>query len=75
MAISKNLVTSALQLQVEKGVNSQGDPILGKITYRNIKADATEQDLYDVAQVLGGLQQYTLAAIQRIDTNDLVEEI
>lgn len=75
MAINKVLVTSALQLKVVKGVNSQGQPILGSITYKNIKVDATEQNLYDVAQVLIGLQQHSLDSVQRVDTNDLEEAI
>jgi hypothetical protein len=73
MAINKNLTSSELQLMVAKGVDTQGKPIVGKVTYKNIKLTATEQDLYDVALVLNGLQQYELKNVQRIDTNDLEE--
>jgi hypothetical protein len=75
MAIVKNLVGSSLQLRVTKGANDNGQPIVGRITYNNIKSNATEQDMYDVAQVLLGLQQHPASLIQCIDYNDLEEGI
>ena len=72
MAVIKTIVSATLQLQLQKGLDAQGNPVLGKMSYRNIKADAGEQEVYDTAVVLSGLQQHSLQNIYRINTNQLV---
>ncbi len=74
MAVVKSLMASQLQLQVVKDTDAKGSPVLGKITYSNIKTAAAEQDLYDVGIALGGLQQYPLYGVLRINTNQLINE-
>jgi hypothetical protein len=71
--VAWRLIGSALQFKVTKGVNEKGQPVVGTITYNNIKPGATEQDMYDVSQVLLGLQQHPASLIQCIDYNDLEE--
>ena len=40
-------------------------------TYSNLKADATSQDIYDVAKALEGLQEYTAIEIAKIENTTL----
>ena len=51
MAISKVLLSNSLSIEVETGeVDTAGDPKYAKKTFSGIKATATTQDIYDVAQ-------------------------
>ncbi|MCD5406428.1 MAG: DUF1659 domain-containing protein [Desulfotomaculum sp.] len=72
MTVIKTIVAATLQLQLQKGLDAEGNPVLGKMSYRNIQAAAGEQAVYDTALVLAGLQQHTLQDVYRINTNQLV---
>jgi len=62
-----------LQLELQTGVDAQGNPVYRDKNLRYIKPDAADQDLFDVAQALAGLQEYTLSKVSRIDTSQLVQ--
>lgn len=74
MAVVKTPTNSVLRIQLQTGVNAEGDPIYRNRSFNNIKANALDQDLFDVADVLAGLQQHTLVAIMRVDNAQLAEE-
>ncbi|ADI02005.1 MAG TPA: DUF1659 domain-containing protein [Syntrophothermus lipocalidus] len=71
MAVQAVTVTSELIVNVENGVNAQGNPILAARRYRNVKPSATSDDVYAVGQTLAGLQEKPVAGIQRRDVADL----
>lgn len=73
MAVTKNPVVSTIRLSLVTGTTAQGDPILKQTSLNNVKTGAADQDLFDVANVLIGLQEYQLEGIKRIDTADLSE--
>lgn len=74
MAVVKNLVTTTLQLEVQKGVNANGDPVLGKVSFRNVKGGAAVQDIYDVALTLADLQQLPLDGVNLVEENHLIDQ-
>lgn len=74
MAVVKNLESATLQLVVQKGVNAKGDPVLGKVSFRNVKGTADIQDIYDVALTLGELQQLPLSGVNLVEDNHLIDQ-
>lgn len=73
MAVNRVPAGTVLQLELQTGVDPQGNPIYRNKNLRFIKPDAADQDLFDVAQALAGLQEYTLSKISRIDASQLVQ--
>ena len=56
---------SSLQLRLVVGSNPEtGAPIINSKTFTKIKSTAIEQDAYDVATALTGLQKYTVDEIR-----------
>ena len=65
---------SALQFRLVVGVNPEtGAPIINSKTFAKIKATALEQDAYDVATALVGLQKYTVDEIRLEKESQLTE--
>jgi len=73
MAVNRVPGGTILQLELQTGVDAQGNPVYRDKNLRYIKPDAADQDLFDVAQALAGLQEYTLSKVSRIDTSQLVQ--
>ena len=56
---------SSLQLRMVTGTNpTTGAPIIESKTFNKIKSSAIEQDAYDVASALVGLQKYPVDEIR-----------
>ncbi|MEA3454754.1 MAG: DUF1659 domain-containing protein, partial [Candidatus Caldatribacteriota bacterium] len=56
---------SSLQLRLVVGTNPEtGAPIVQSKTFNKIKSSAAEQDAYDVAGALLGLQKYSMDEIR-----------
>ena len=56
---------SSLQLRLVVGTNPDtGAPIVNSKTFSKIKSAAIEQDVYDAATALIGLQKYTVDEIR-----------
>ena len=65
---------SALQFRLVVGTNPiTGAPIINSKTFANIKSAALDQDVYDVATALTGLQKYPLDEI-RLERESLLTE-
>ena len=65
---------SALQFRLIVGSNPEtGAPIINSKTFNKIKSTATEQDTYDVATALVGLQKYPLNEIRFEKESQLTE--
>ena len=65
---------SRLSLIFQTGVDpNSGAPILKTKSYTNVKHDATDQDVYDVATAIANLQKYLLHEVQRTDKAKLTE--
>ena len=65
---------SDLQFRLVVGVNPEtGAPIINSKTFNKIKSAAIEQDAYDVATALIGLQKYTVDEVRFGKESQLTE--
>jgi len=65
---------SALQLRMVTGTDPvTGAPIVESKTFNKVKASAIDQDAYDVATALVGLQKYPLSEIRFEKESQLTE--
>ncbi|HAJ32759.1 MAG TPA: hypothetical protein DCK79_05240 [Candidatus Atribacteria bacterium] len=65
---------SSLQLRLVVGTNPEtGAPIVNSKTFNKIKSTAIEQDAYDVATALVGLQKYTVDEVRFEKESQLTE--
>lgn len=71
MAVTATSLTSDLILVMDNGIGASGQALSQNRTYKNVKIAATDQDIYDVAQTLIGLQSKTNNAIQRRNTVEI----
>jgi hypothetical protein len=74
MAVIKNADYTRLMVKVNTGLDSNGKAIVKTRTFGNVQAAASNQDFYDVAVALGGLQSHPVEAILREDNGQLINE-
>lgn len=74
MAVTSVPGNSVLKLALHVGDSPGGSPILRTRSINNVKPTASDQDLFDVATALAGLQQYPLNGITRVDNSALISE-
>lgn len=72
MAVTLNAGNSTLKLHVQTGTDASGKPKFADRNFSAVKAAATDQDAYDVAVALGGLQSHPVDSIIRVNTGTLV---
>jgi len=73
MAVVKIPQSSTIAIKLQKGVTSSGNPAYVTRNYTG-KPTAADQDLFDVAQALMGLQAYPVSEIARVDNANLVNQ-
>ena len=65
---------SSLQFRLVVGVNPvSGAPIVNSKTFNKVKSAALDQDVYDTATALTGLQKYTVDEIRLEKESQLTE--
>lgn len=74
MAVISSEKESRLRLILQTGTDKEGNPTYKTKSYSDVKTDATDENVYAVADVLSGLQQHTLFDVERVNTLDLDEE-
>jgi hypothetical protein len=72
MAINKVPQLAVMCLEIQAGVTKAGNPLLKKIRFPNVKFSTTDADFFEIANAIGGLQSFPVTAIERIDTETLV---
>lgn len=72
MAVEARPLNTTLQLLFDMGTDEDGKKITRRRSYTNVKTDAADQDVYDVAVILTDLQTQSVVGIQTIDKTDLV---
>ncbi len=75
MAVEKVPSGTSLKIQFQTGLDGDGDPVYRTKSLSNVKTTALDQDIYDVAQALVALQEYSVTAVLRVDSAVLEEEI
>lgn len=74
MALLLSHLDSCLQIQLHLGVNEDGRDITRTKTFNRIKSDVSDEDLYEVALALVGLQEHPVIAIRRSSNVEYGEE-
>lgn len=72
MAVEVRPLNSTLQLTYDMGSDGDGKQIYRRRSYSNVKVDAADQDVFDVATAIIGLQTYSSTQIQVTDRKHLV---
>lgn len=52
MAVTKQIETTSLSIEVQKGVDKAGDAIYTKKTFSNVKTDVAPENAYAVADAI-----------------------
>lgn len=73
MAVNAAVLSKSLRLTFEAGLDGDGEPILVNRSYRNIKTDTEDQDIFDVSQIMVGLQEHSLSTVRKIEESELLE--
>ena len=73
MPVTANTKDSIVVVTVQVGLTAQGSAKLSQRTLANVKSSAVDQDVYDVAVALYGLQDYPLIGVRRDNRIDLTE--
>lgn len=75
MPIIKTTESLTMQCRVQVGIDQDsGLPIYRNRNYSRVNPAAVDQDVYDVATGLMGLQIHTLDAIRTVETSGLISE-
>lgn len=63
---------SRLRIRYEVGLDDEGNPRYSTRTYSGVKPAAADQDAYDIAVVISGLQVYPMVSVTRVNEAELV---
>ncbi|RNC62807.1 MAG: hypothetical protein AWM53_01907 [Candidatus Dichloromethanomonas elyunquensis] len=74
MAVVSNTLDATVAARYQTGISANGSPILRQKTFAGIKANASDQDVYDVVAALFSLLQYPLIDVRRDQHFDLVNQ-
>ncbi|HHV16782.1 MAG TPA: DUF1659 domain-containing protein [Gelria sp.] len=73
MAVSANTVSTDLVLIMDNGTGASGQQLFKNRSFKNVKPEAADEDIYAVAQNLLGLQDKINLAVQRRDIVELID--
>ena len=73
MAVIASAKDTVMVVTIQTGLTPEGSPILRQRSIANVKSGAADQDVYDVATALYGLQNYPLIGVRRDNRVDLAE--
>jgi hypothetical protein len=72
MALESRAYPSTLQLVYDMGTDEDGKKISRRRSYTNVKSEAADQDLYDVALAIAGLQSNVINQVLVNEKTELV---
>ncbi len=73
MSVTVIPVGTRLTMRLNTGLDENMNPVYRNRSFHNIKASASNADLFDVASQLGLLQVHAVDAVRRADENELEE--
>lgn len=72
MALESRAYPSTLQLVYDMGTDEDGKKISQRRSYTNVKSEAADQDLFDVALAIAGLQTNVVNQVLVNEKTELV---
>ncbi|WP_099188501.1 DUF1659 domain-containing protein [Tepidibacter mesophilus] len=73
MAVTAIPTASAIKVKYSLGLDEKGNEKFKRKSFGNVKTDAIDQDVFDVAKALNGLQTLSVASIDRENVTNLSE--
>ena len=73
MAIKTTKEKTNLKLQLDGGIVDERQRVISK-SFTKVKAEALDEDLYEVAKALEGLQNNELLNVLRVEETSIEEE-
>lgn len=73
MAVNVTPLDSKLKITFNAGLDSNGKEISRAKTYTNVKAEAQDEDVYAVAEILTSLQSDPVLRIGRLEEKEMTE--
>lgn len=74
MAVVKIPETSRLVLTLDDGLDNEGNPQTKTKSFNNVKPDATDEPLYNIANSVAQLQSRPLITVERNDYAELADD-
>ncbi|MDA8096490.1 MAG: DUF1659 domain-containing protein [Clostridia bacterium] len=74
MAVQALPLSGAMVLKFSVGMNEDGKPIYRRRRWSGIRPAAADADVYAVAEVVAGLQEYTMAAVEYQRNSELADD-
>ena len=74
MAVTSNALSSTVVVRYQAGETSTGAPVIRQKSLNDVKADATDQDIYDVAAALFSLSIHPVVQTILRKNFDLIDE-
>lgn len=75
MPVERIALDSRLLARYQVGTDEHGDPVYRSRTLARIKTDSEDQNLWDMAYAIAGLQTYPIAEVRRVDNSEILEVI
>ena len=69
-----NKLSTILQLKVKTGTDEEGKDILATQSFRRVKTDALDDDIYAIAQAIDSMESTPLVSVAKQDTYELVNQ-
>lgn len=73
MPVNVTLGASRLRISYSLGLDQNGREQLRTKTYSNIKPTALDEDVYEVASALAGLQNNPMVSVGRVDEKKITQ--
>ncbi|SMC44675.1 DUF1659 domain-containing protein [Sporomusa malonica] len=74
MAVVKVPQLGSFTVKVQTGISGTGNPVYANRTFGNLKSNATEQNVFDVAQALADLQKHTVTDVALTERCNLINQ-
>ena len=74
MAVTTTPVNSELVLVLDNGIGASGQQLIRYRAFGDVKSDALDEVVYQVAQVILNLQDRDVLAVHRQDTVGLIND-
>ncbi|MBC3899423.1 DUF1659 domain-containing protein [Acetobacterium malicum] len=71
MAVTTDFIEQKIQIRSNHGMVDGKEKITTR-TYGDVRASATDQDIYDVAVIIAGLQQPVMEEVFKQETNLII---
>jgi len=73
MAVNMEPTVTRLRISMDYGTDANGKRLTRTKSFNNIKADAADQAIFDVATALADLQQHPVIAVTKVSEGELAQ--